>query len=92
MLTRGQDCEYCVLDWVELVSQAFDHGFVKNKQVFVLCGVKSLVLEVANEFVSNLMPKLFFELQGDCLDAFIEGWVLDSLVLEYCKGALRDHF
>lgn len=57
MLTRGQDCEYCVLDWVELVSQAFDHRFVKNKQVFVLCGVKSLVLEVADEFVSDLMPK-----------------------------------
>ena len=37
--------------------ETLNHRLIKYEQVFVLCGVKSLVLEIADEFVRDLMPK-----------------------------------
>ena len=57
MLSRGQHGQNGVLDGVQLVRETFDHGFVQSEQVRVLSRVESLLLEVEDQFVGDLMPQ-----------------------------------
>ena len=57
MLSRGQDSQRRILDRVEFVREGLDERLVQSQQVRVLCGVKSFLLEVAKELVTNLVPQ-----------------------------------
>ena len=57
VLSRGQDSQRRILDRVEFVREGLDERLVQSQQVRVLCGVKSFLLEVAKELVTNLVPQ-----------------------------------
>jgi hypothetical protein len=46
MLSRGENSQYGVLDWVELVCKSLDKHFVQGEQVRV--SMKGFLLKVAN--------------------------------------------
>ena len=57
MLSGGEDGEHCVLDGVELVCETLNQGLVQHEQVRVVSHVEGLVLEVDDQFVTDLMPQ-----------------------------------
>ena len=56
VLSRSEDCEHGILDWIELVSERLDAGLVQGQQVRVLGRVEGPGLEILNQIVTNLMP------------------------------------
>ena len=56
MLARGENSDLSVLDWIKLVSEAFDKCLVEGEQIRVFALKESLLFEICNELVTNLMP------------------------------------
>ena len=57
MLSRSEDCEHSILDWIELVRERLDAGLVQGQQVRVLGRVEGPGLEILNQIVTDLMPE-----------------------------------
>ena len=57
MLARGENSDLSVLDWIKLVSEAFDKCLVEGEQIRVFALKESLLFKICNELVTNLMPK-----------------------------------
>ena len=57
MLTRGQDSELGVLNRVQFVGETLDERLVQSEQIRVLSLIERLLLEVLDQFVTDLMPQ-----------------------------------
>ena len=57
MLARRQDSQLSVFDWVKLVGESLNQGLIQREQVKVFTLVESLVFEVSDEFVTDLVPQ-----------------------------------
>ena len=56
MLARSQDSDHSILDGVQFVSKALHERIIEGKQIGVLTLVESLLFEITNELVTDLMP------------------------------------